>query len=49
MVTNEEVIDLKELAVQKRLPGTCGVNKMARLKVNVEGLDELGLELGLDR
>ena len=28
---------------------TCGVNKVAGLEVNVEGLDELRLELGLDR
>ena len=33
----------------KRIPGTCGVNKVAGLEVNVEGLDELRLELGLDR
>ena len=35
--------------IQKRLPGTCGVNKVVGLEVNVKGLDELRLELGLDR
>ena len=33
----------------KRLPRTFGLNKIAGLEVNVEGLDELHLELGLDR
>ena len=33
----------------KEIPGTYGMNKMVGLEVNVEGLDELHLELGLDR